>query len=79
MAKILEGVVISTKLAPQTVTVKVEERFRHPLYQKVVKKHKKYLVHNEKLELHDGDMVRIQETRPLSKNKHFTVLAKLQK
>lgn len=79
MAKLLEGVIVSTKLAPKTVTVRVEERFRHPLYQKVVKTHKKYLVHNEKLELHEGDIVRIQETRPLSKKKRFTVIEKLQK
>lgn len=79
MAKLLDGVVVSTKLAPQTITVRVEERFRHPLYQKVVKKHKRYLAHNEKLELHEGDMVRMQESRPLSKKKHFIIIEKLTK
>ncbi|MFA6005232.1 MAG: 30S ribosomal protein S17 [Patescibacteria group bacterium] len=78
MAKILEGVVVSTKLE-KTITVRVEERYRHPLYQKVIKKHKRYLAHNESVKVADGDTVRIEETRPLSKNKHFKVIEVVKK
>jgi len=73
MAKTLDGIVVSTKLE-KTITVRVEERYRHPLYQKVIKKHKRYLAHNEQFKVADGDTVRIAETRPLSRNKHFKVI-----
>lgn len=78
MTKIFEGEVTANKLA-KTVTVKVERKFRHPVYAKVVKSHKKYLVHNEELKLEVGDWVKITEVRPLSKTKHFKVLEKLTK
>ncbi len=77
MAKILEGVVVSTKMQ-KTAKVRVERRYRHPMYEKVVKEHKNYLAHNEKLSLSEGDLVRIKETRPLSKNKHFEVVEKVE-
>lgn len=73
MAKILAGVVVSTKMQ-KTIVVKVERRFRHPLYKKTIVKHKKYKVHNENLKLKEGDMVKIRETRPISKDKHFIVV-----
>lgn len=78
MTKILTGVVVSTKM-DKTVTVLVERTFRHPEYEKVVTKNKKYLAHNETLKLVEGDMVSISEVRPISKNKHFTVVKKLTK
>lgn len=73
MSKILIGKVVSTKM-PKTVTVEVESRQPHPLYKKIVKRVKKYKVHNENLEVQPGDRVRIQETRPISKDKHFKVI-----
>ncbi len=76
MAKIFTGKVTSTKMS-RTVTVLVERKRRHPLYKKVITRHKKYKAHNEDLELQVGDMVEIKEVRPLSKDKHFKVVKKL--
>jgi small subunit ribosomal protein S17 len=76
MAKTLIGKVVSTKMQ-KTVVVKVERKFRHPLYEKVITRHKKYKAHNEELKLKEGDMVKIIETRPISKDKHFKVAEKL--
>lgn len=78
MAKIFEGIVVSNKMQG-TVVVKVERTFLHPIYKKVVKRHKKYLVDTNKLELIVGDKVKIKETRPLSAHKHFIVVEKLEK
>ena len=61
----------------KTVVVSIEKKFRHPLYKKVITRHKKLKVHNEKLELKKGDRVRIQETRPISKDKYFIVMEKI--
>ena len=66
------GVVVSDK-ADKTVTVKVERRFAHPLYGKQVAQTKKYMAHDELNEYREGDKVRIEETRPLSKNKRWRV------
>ena len=64
------GVVTSDKM-DKTITVSVETVKRHPLYKKVVKTSKKYKVHDEANEAKIGDIVRIIETRPLSKDKRF--------
>ena len=71
--KIMTGVVVSNKM-DKTVVVKVERRFSHPVFKKVVKTTKKYKVHDEKNECLEGDLVRIQETRPLSKEKRWRLL-----
>ncbi|OGK20534.1 30S ribosomal protein S17 [Candidatus Roizmanbacteria bacterium RIFCSPHIGHO2_01_FULL_39_8] len=76
MAKSLVGEVVSTKMQ-KTVVVKVERKIKHPFYRKIITRHKKYKVHNEDLELKQGDMVVIKETRPLSKEKHFIVTEKV--
>ena len=68
--KVRTGVVVSNK-ADKTVTVVVERRFAHPLYGKGVKRTKKYHAHDENNEYQVGDVVRIVETRPLSKTKHW--------
>jgi len=75
MTKVLQGIVTSTKMN-KTVTVRVERKYRHPVYAKVVKSHKKYLVDNPKLKLTEGDLVTIREGRPISKHKHYQVVAK---
>lgn len=62
------GVVISEKME-KSIVVAVEIREKHPIYGKFVKKTKKFHVHDEKNEAHEGDTVRIMETRPLSKTK----------
>lgn len=55
----------------KTVSILVERRVMHPRYHKVVKRFKKYLVHDEKNELKVGDTISALECRPLSKTKHF--------
>jgi len=71
--KTMTGVVVSSKM-DKTVVIKVERRFSHPVFKKVVKTTKKYKVHDEKNECLEGDLVRIQETRPLSKEKRWRLL-----
>ena len=70
--KVRVGVVVSDK-SDKTVTVKVERRFAHPLYGKQVAQTKKYQAHDETNEYREGDKVRIEETRPLSKTKRWRV------
>lgn len=77
MAKQLIGTVVSTK-QEKTVVVDVERRFPHPLYKKIVKRNKRYQVHNEQLALQVGDKVVIEETHPISKTKHFRVIRKIE-
>lgn len=67
------GVVISDKM-DKSVVVAVETREKHPIYGKFVKKTKKFHVHDEKNDSHEGDTVRIMETRPLSKTKRWRLV-----
>lgn len=76
MKKQLTGVVVSAKME-KTVVVRVERKFRHPLYAKVVKTHKKYKAHCEEFSVAEGDTVIIRSTRPISKQKSFIVVEKL--
>lgn len=68
--KVREGVVVSDKMN-STLVVAVNERVRHPRYGKTVQRTKKLYVHDEKNEAKIGDLVRVQETRPLSKLKRW--------
>jgi small subunit ribosomal protein S17 len=70
--KTMIGRVVSDKM-DKTVVVAVETRKRHPMYGKVVRSVKRYKVHDENNASHSGDLVRIQETRPLSKEKRWIV------
>ena len=76
--KIRTGVVVSAQ-NDKTVTVLVQRQFAHPLYTKQVKKTKKYRAHDENNEYQTGDVVRITETRPLSKTKRWRVLELLER
>ena len=76
--RILQGVVVSDKNT-KTVVVKVERRFIHPVMGKTVRRSKKYHAHDEKGEFKTGDVVRIQECRPLSKLKTWEVLERVGK
>ncbi|MBV51037.1 MAG: 30S ribosomal protein S17 [Nitrospinae bacterium] len=71
--KTMTGFVVSNKI-DKTVVVRVERKFSHPVFKKVVKTTKKYKVHDEKNECLEGDFIRIQETRPLSKQKRWRLL-----
>ncbi len=73
-----EGVVISDSM-DKTVVVSVERRFRHPTYGKEITRSKKYYAHDEKNEAHKGDVVRIAETRPLSKLKRWRLVEVVKK
>jgi small subunit ribosomal protein S17 len=71
--RILQGVVVSDK-CDKTVVVRVERRVMHPVYKKFITHSKKYAAHDEENRWHVGDLVRIEESRPLSKRKHWVVL-----
>ena len=70
--RILIGTVTSTK-TDKTVTVLVERKVKHPLYGKIIRRSKKYHAHDEKNEYELGDIVRIEETKPISKTKTWAV------
>jgi small subunit ribosomal protein S17 len=74
--RILEGVVVSDK-NDKTIVVKVERRLRHPVLKKTVRLSKKYHAHDEKNTAKTGDVVRIEETKPLSKQKRWTLVDKV--
>lgn len=71
--RVMEGRVVSNK-ADKTVTVLVERRVMHPLYKKFFKRSKKYLAHDETNTCNIGDLVLIEECRPLSARKSWTVV-----
>ncbi len=71
--RMLEGVVVSDK-QDKTVVVRVERRFTHPVMKKTVRRSKKYYAHDEKNEYSVGDVVRIEERRPLSRLKRWEVI-----
>jgi small subunit ribosomal protein S17 len=76
--KTRSGVVISNKME-KTVVVEGERRLRHPVYGKVVRRKHRFYAHDEKQQCHEGDLVRIIETRPLSKLKRWRVAEVLKK
>ncbi len=69
-----EGIVTSNKM-DKTVVVEVTYTLRHPVYDKVIRRRKKYFAHSENPQIQIGDKVTIIETRPLSKNKRWRVVA----
>lgn len=72
--RILEGKVVSDKM-DKTITVLVERRFMHPMYKKYVRKSSKYAAHDEQNQFKAGDVVAIQECRPISKRKTWVVIS----
>jgi len=71
--KVLSGEVVSDRM-DKTITVRVERRIRHAIYERVVRRSKKYHAHDENNQCRIGDQVRIIETRPLSKTKRWRLL-----
>ena len=71
--RILQGVVVSDK-NDKTVVVRVERRFAHPLLKKTVRRSKRYAAHDEANQYKVGDLVSIQESAPISKNKRWVVV-----
>jgi small subunit ribosomal protein S17 len=71
--KVREGIVDSTKM-DKTIVVRIVDRVRHPLYGKTLQRTKRLYVHDEQNDAREGDRVRIQETRPLSKTKRWRLV-----
>ena len=74
----LTGRVVSDKME-KTITVLVERKVKHPLYGKIMVRSKKYHAHDERNEFHEGEMVIIEECRPLSKTKAWRVVRLMEK
>ena len=70
LRKTRTGIVVSDKM-DKTITVAVRDNVRHPLYGKIVKRTYKLKAHDENNDAHEGDTVRVMETRPLSKDKRW--------
>lgn len=73
MRKVRQGRVVSDKM-DKTIVVAVEDRVRHPLYNRTIRKTKKFKAHDEENSCRIGDIVRIMETRPLSKDKRWRLV-----
>jgi small subunit ribosomal protein S17 len=71
--RIMQGTVVSDK-AEKTIVVRVDRRFMHRLYKKVIRRSKRYTAHDETNVHKVGDVVRIQECRPISKRKRWQVI-----
>ena len=71
--RVLQGTVVSDK-NDKTIVVLVERRYTHPLFKKTVRRSKKYQAHDEANQFKVGDIVRIEESKPISKNKRWVVL-----
>ena len=69
---IKQGIVVSDK-NDKTIVVRVERQFIHPLYKKTVRRHKKFMAHDENNSAREGDIVQIMESRPLSAQKRWTL------
>lgn len=76
--KTREGTVVSTKM-DKTVVVAVVDRVRHPRYGKTVQRTRKLYAHDEANDVREGDRVRVQETRPLSRQKRWRVVEVLER
>ena len=72
------GVVVSNKMQ-KSIVVEIERREKHPIYGKFIKKTSRFMAHDEKEECNIGDTVRIMETRPLSKRKHWRLVEIIEK
>ncbi|MCB5252981.1 MAG: 30S ribosomal protein S17 [Candidatus Cloacimonadaceae bacterium] len=69
---IKQGVVVSDK-NEKTIVVLVQRQYIHPLYKKTVRRHKKFMAHDENNEAHEGDTVEICESRPMSARKRWSL------
>ena len=71
--RVLQGTVVST-LNQNTLTVSVERRFKHPVLKKTIRRSKKYRAHGDNNAYKSGDIVKIQETVPISKTKRWEII-----
>ncbi|OPZ06509.1 MAG: 30S ribosomal protein S17 [Alphaproteobacteria bacterium ADurb.BinA305] len=73
-----QGIVVSNK-TDKTITVRIDTARRHPVYEKIVRQTHKIHVHDERNEANEGDVVRVIETRKLSKTKHWRLVEVVEK
>lgn len=78
MRKVRIGKVVSNKMQ-KTIVVAVEDRIRHPLYNKIIRRTKKFKAHDENNQCNIGDVVKIMETRPLSREKRWRLVEIIKK
>ena len=78
LRKTRTGVVVSNKM-DKSISILVERRLQHPIYGKFVKKTNKFMAHDETNDAKEGDLVRIMETRPLSKSKRWRLVEILER
>ena len=71
-ARNVSGTVVSNKM-DKSITVLVERRIKHPIYGKYMKRSKKIMAHDAENQCHEGDLVTIQESKPISKSKAWTL------
>jgi small subunit ribosomal protein S17 len=74
----IEGVVVSNKMT-KTITVRVERKVKHPLYGKIIKRSTKFKAHDAEQQCQEGDVVIIQESRPISKTVCWVLVKRLEK
>lgn len=72
----LQGLVVSDK-GDKTIVVRVDRRVTHPIYKKIITRSKKFMAHDETNMYREGDTVRIEESRPLSKQKRWVAIERV--
>ena len=72
--RVLQGTVVSDK-ADKTISVLIERRIMHPIYKKFIKRSKRYAAHDPNNQCKEGEVVRIRECAPISKNKRWEVIS----
>lgn len=78
LRRTVTGKVVSNK-GDKTITVLVERRVQHPIYGKIIKRSSKLMAHDEQNQCNEGDLVTIEECRPLSKRKSWTLVSVVEK
>ena len=76
--RVVTGKVVSNKM-DKTITVLLERRVKHPVYGKYISKTTKFMAHDDKNECHEGDTVKIMETRPMSRKKRWRLVEVIEK
>lgn len=77
MDKVFQGNVVANKMS-KTIVVEVYSQYKHPVYKKISRKTKRYKVHSENSAIKPGDEVLFKETRPISKDKKYILVKKLE-
>ena len=76
--KVRVGTVVSNKM-DRTIVVRIVRTLKHPTYQRIIRRSNRFLAHDQENQASPGDLVRVMETRPLSKNKHWRLVEIIEK